>query len=240
MTKWQKVVIPMVLTLVIGGGYLLFVWKQRQNPGVIPQAEQAQPVSQDDLAIVRELPMAHFDDVKDLEGKTVWMRNGYTMAYFPYAAGQVQFAKQAGVVPAAQPMNVKKVIKVAVPEKVDDSIEHGTRQVFAVFEMPGKTGQFATPIGAIQGSEEHYYSNVLFFYDDPHKIYDHWPKDIWAAVDAHQVKPGMSELQTRMAIGQKMHPDGETEGNRTVTYDQDGKHWTVTFVKNRATSVQAS
>jgi hypothetical protein len=106
--------------------------------------------------------------------------------------------------------------------------------------MPGKTGQFATPIGAIQGSEEHYYSNVLFFYDDPHKIYEHWPKDVWAAVDAHQVKAGMSELQTRMAIGQKMHPDGETEGDRTVTYDQDGKHWTVTFVKNRATSVQAS
>jgi hypothetical protein len=240
MKTWQKIVIPMVLTIVIAGGYLLYVWKQRQNPGVIPQAEQAQPVSQDDLAIVRELPMAHFDDAKDLEGKTVWMRNGYTMAYFPYAAGQVQFAKQVGVVPAAQPMDIKKVIKVSVPEKVDDSIEHGTRQVFAVFEMPGKTGQFATPIGAIQGSEEHYYSNVLFFYDDPHKIYEHWPKDVWAAVDAHQVKAGMSELQTRMAIGQKMHPDGETEGDRTVTYDQDGKHWTVTFVKNRATSVQAS
>jgi hypothetical protein len=47
----------------------------------------------------------------------------------------------------------------------------------------------------------------------------------------------MSELQTRMAIGQKMRPDGDKEGDRTVTYDQDGKHWTITYVKNRATTI---
>jgi hypothetical protein len=49
----------------------------------------------------------------------------------------------------------------------------------------------------------------------------------------------MSELQARMAIGQNMHPDGDKEGDRTVTYDQDGKHWTVTFVKNQATTIKS-
>jgi hypothetical protein len=49
----------------------------------------------------------------------------------------------------------------------------------------------------------------------------------------------MSEVETRMAIGQKMHTDGDREGNRTVTYDQDGKHWTVTFIKNRATAIKS-
>jgi hypothetical protein len=47
----------------------------------------------------------------------------------------------------------------------------------------------------------------------------------------------MSEVETRMAIGQKMHPDGDKEGDRTVTYDQDGKKWIITYVKNRATAV---
>jgi hypothetical protein len=235
---WQKIVIPLLITVVIGGAYLLYVWKQRQNPGVIPQAETAQVVSADDLAVVRELPSAHFDDVQDLEGKRVWMRNGYTMPYFAYTAGRVDFTRQIGLVPAAQPMDVKKVIKAAVPAKVDDRIDHGSRQVLAVFEMPGKQGTFATPVGSIDGSEEQYYINLLFYFDDPHTIYSHWPKDVWAAVDAHQVKTGMSELQTRMSIGQKEHPDGQTEGDRTVTYDQDGKHWTVTYAKDRATSVQ--
>jgi len=82
-----------------------------------------------------------------------------------------------------------------------------------------------------------YFTDLLFYYDDPHTIYDHWPKDVWAAVDAHQVKSGMSELETQMSVGSKMHPDGETVGDRTVTYDQDGKQWTVTFVKNRATAI---
>jgi hypothetical protein len=48
----------------------------------------------------------------------------------------------------------------------------------------------------------------------------------------------MSELETRMSIGMKMHPDGQKEGDRTVTYDQDGKHWTITYVKNRATLIK--
>jgi hypothetical protein len=91
----------------------------------------------------------------------------------------------------------------------------------------------------MQGNEEAYYCDLLFFYDDPHVIYAHWPKDVWAAIDAHQLKAGMSELQARMAIGQNMHPDGDKEGDRTVTYDQDGKHWTVTFVKNQATTIKS-
>jgi hypothetical protein len=80
---------------------------------------------------------------------------------------------------------------------------------------------------------------MLFYYDDPHTIYNHWPKDVWAAIDAHQVKPGMSELETRMSIGRNTQAEGDTEGDRTVSYDQAGKHWTVTFVKNRATVIKS-
>jgi hypothetical protein len=238
MKTWQKILIPILLSILIAGGYLFYVWKQRQDPGVVPHADANQPLSQDDLAVVRELTMAHFDDLKDLEGKRVWMKNGYTMPYFPSTGGQVEFAKRVGLIPPAQPLDVKKIIKAPVPATVDDSLQHGTHQVFAVFEIPGTPGTFATPIGAIQGSEEHIFANLLFYYDDPHTIYDHWPKDVWTAVDAHQVKPGMSELETRMSIGMKAQPDGEKEGDRTVTYDLDGKHWTITYVKNRATEIK--
>jgi outer membrane biogenesis lipoprotein LolB len=49
----------------------------------------------------------------------------------------------------------------------------------------------------------------------------------------------MSELEARMAIGQKMHTIGETEGDRTVTYDQNGKQWKVTYVNNKATEIKS-
>jgi hypothetical protein len=107
-----------------------------------------------------------------------------------------------------------------------------------VFSLPGSTDLDATPIGVIQGSTEAYYCDTLFYYDNPHIIYDNWPKDVWAAIDAHQVKAGMSELETRMAIGQKMQTDGGAEGNRTVTYDQAGRKWTVTFLHNHATTIE--
>ena len=102
-------------------------------------------------------------------------------------------------------------------------MSHGTRQVFAIFALPGSPDFYATVIGAMDGSQEQYFCDVLFYYDDPHTIYDNWPKNVWTAIDAHQVIPGMSELETRMSIGQNQQVDGSSEGNRTVTYEQAGK-----------------
>jgi hypothetical protein len=107
-----------------------------------------------------------------------------------------------------------------------------------VFTLGDAKEQFATPVGFTQGQEEHYFCDLLFYYDDPHTIYSNWPKDTWAAINAHQVKPGMSELQTRMAIGMKAHPDGQVEGSRTVDYDMNGKHTIVTYRGNHATDIK--
>jgi hypothetical protein len=236
---WQKMVYPTLITLTVGSIYLFSVWKQRQNPGVIRQSEASQTLSQDDLVVMREFFPVHFEDTLRLEGTTVWMKNGYAMPYYPYVGGHVVFAKRVGLIPAAQRMEVKKIIKEAVPAGEDDNISHGSRQAFAVFALPGGTALFATPIGTMEGNQEAYFTDRLFYYDDPHTIYEHWPKDVWAAVDAHEVKPGMSEVETRMSIGRKLETDGDKEGDRTVTYDQNGKHWTVTYVKNRATVIKS-
>jgi hypothetical protein len=236
---WQKVLISAAVTLAIGSAYLFSVWKQRQNPGVIPQDNTRQTLSKDELVVMREFFPMHFEDTLRLEGTAVWMKNGYIMPYYSYSGGQVRFASRAGVIPAAQRLEVKKIVKQAVPAGVDDSMGHGSRQAFAVFALPGSGALYATPIGSMQGNEEAYYCDLLFYYDDPHTIYDYWPRDVWAAVDAHQVEPGMSELETEMAIGRKMHFDGSVVGDRTVSYDQAGKHWAVTFVKNRATAIKS-
>jgi hypothetical protein len=237
MKTWKVILATSLITLAIGGIYLFVVFKQRANPGVIGQSDASQTMSKDDLAVVRSFFPAHFEDTQRLEGTSVWMRNGYTMPYYPYADGHVEFAKRVGLIPAAARLDVKKIVKAALPPKEDDSIEHGSRQAFAVFALPGGTDLFATPIGYMEGEQEAYYTDLLFYYDDPHTIYDHWPKDVWAAIDAHQVQQGMSELETQMSIGQKMHPDGEKEGDRTVVYDQGGKQWTITYAKNRATTI---
>ena len=239
MKTGQKILISILITLTIGGIYLFSVWRHRQNPGVIGQPDSSQTLSQDELVVMRAFFPVHFEDTLRLEGTTVWMKNGYIMPYYPYTGGHVQFAKRVGLIAAAQRLDVKKIVKQAVPAAEDNGIGHGSRQVFAVFALPGGAALYATPIGAIQGNEEAYFCDMLFYYDDPHTIYDHWPKNVWAAIDAHQVKMGMSEVETRMAIGRNLQVDGSKEGDRTVTYDQAGKHWTVTYVGNQATVIKS-
>jgi hypothetical protein len=161
------------------------------------------------------------------------------MAYFPYVGGRIDFAEKVGLLPPITALEIKKIVKAMAPAGVHDGIEPGGMQAFAVFTLAGAKDMFATPIGVMPHGEEGYYTDMLFFYDDPHTIYDYWPKDVWTAINAHQVKPGMSELETRLAIGQKVHVDGDREGDRTVTYDVNGKSWDVTYVKNRATTIKS-
>lgn len=235
---WKKILIPFGITIVIGGIYLLIVFHQRSQPGVVKNQPQQQ-MTADDLAVVRQEFPQHFDDVKDLEGKSVWMKNGYSITYFPYSGGRVEWSKPAGLIPPDQKLEIKKAIKAKVPASVDDGIDHGSQQALVVFTLPDGKDQFAAAVGAMQGEQEQYFDDMLFYYDDPHTIYTNWGKDVWAAIDAHQVKPGFSELQTRMAIGSKaQYDDNEKEGNRTADYDVNGKHIKVTFVHNKATSIQ--
>jgi len=42
-----------------------------------------------------------------------------------------------------------------------------------------------------------------------------------------------------MSIGHNQKVDSSNEGNRTISYDQAGKKWTVTFANNRATVINS-
>jgi hypothetical protein len=181
--NWQKALIVTLVTLTIGGIYLLYVFEHRRNAGVNLQNTQPQTESPDDVAVVRMMFPTSFDDALKLQNTSVWMKNGYTMPYFPYEGGRILFAKPGGVISSAQRLDIKKVIKAAAPAQVDDGISHGTRQVFAVFALPGSTSLYATAIGAMDSGQEEYFSDILFFYDDPHTIYDNWPKNVWAAIE---------------------------------------------------------
>jgi hypothetical protein len=239
MKPWKLIVLSLLITLTIGGVYLFSVWKHRQDPGVISRAAVNSPIDRDELTEVRTLMPADFKDVEKLQGTTVWMKNGYAIPYFSYAAGHIDFAHRVGVLPGAERLKIKKIIKAAAPSDVDDGMSHGSRQAFAIFTLPTGTDLYAMPIGVADESHEAYFVDVLFYYDDPHSIYD-WPPEVWSAVDAHRGVTGMSETAAHLALGRIIHTDGGDKGNRTVTYDQGAKQWTVTFVDDRATQVKAT
>ena len=238
MKLWKVVLVPIALSLLIGGIYVAIVFHNRAKEGVAQKKAEEQHLTADEIAVDRQEFPAHFDDVAELAGKPVWMRNGYSMPYYSYTGGRVNYAKQIGLLPPAQRLDVKKAIKAVAPASVSNRVPHGDRQALIVFTLPGDSSQYAVAVGAMEGQQEQYFDDLLFFYDDPHTIYSHWPKDTWAAIDAHQPKPGMNELQMSLALGSNVTVDSQEKGNRTVNYDVNGKKTSITFSNDKATTIQ--
>lgn len=244
MSNWRMMLLPTLVVLVAAGIYVFVIHEKRKDPGVIAnQAPAEKPLSGDDLAYVKKHYYASFDQAKDLEGSSVWIKAGYALPYYPYSGGTVEFAKRVGVLPAAEKLSISKLVKAAAPAKEDDMVPHGSRQYFIVFTLAGpdaKPGTYAAAVGYSHGSEESVVADQLFYYDDPKTIYSDWPKPVWDAVASHTPTVGMSENQARMAAGIMIDSDSNSVGDRTVTYDEGAKKWTVTFVKNKATAVKAA
>jgi hypothetical protein len=240
---WQKLVLVTLAMALILGARVYFVWKARQDPGVmVKKGEEARPIPQDELAYVKMMLINSFAMAKQLEGTNVWVKAGYSLPYYPYSGGAVEFAKRVGELPAAEKLSISKIVKAVAPAKEENRVPHGSRQYFAVFTIAGpdaEPGTFAAPIGYVEGENETFFTDQLFYYDDPKTIYDHWPKPVWDAVAKHTPTVGMTENQARMAAGILMESDSTEIGNRTVTYDAGPKKWTVTFQKGVATAVKA-
>jgi hypothetical protein len=252
MKTWQKILIPTSISLLIAGVYLFIVFMGRRDAAnAVPKQEAAKPLTDDELAFVKKYLFATFDQAKQMEGTNIWVKAGYTLPYFAYAGGTVEFAKKVGVLPPAEKLAVSKVVKAAAPANVEDRVPHGTRQYFVVFAMAGpaagkdaksdaKPGMYAAPFGYVQGDQEAIWADNLFYYDDPKTIYSAWPKPVWDGIAAHTPAVGMTENQVAMAAGMNIETDGGNPGDRVVTYHAGPKTWTVTFAKGKATVVKAS
>ena len=94
------------------------------------------------------------------------------------------------------------------------------------------------PVGYREKGQYTFYTDEIFFYDDPHVLYKHWGPEIWKAVDSHTVIMGMNERQVELSLGQVSKSGSKDYGNRTVEFANMGKPMAVTFVKNHATSIR--
>jgi hypothetical protein len=87
------------------------------------------------------------------------------------------------------------------------------------------------------GGDYKIYSDEIFFYQDPKELYKHWPADVWSAIDNHQVKPGMNELQADFAIGMG-RPESSGDSDKVVNYPNGGKPLTVIYRNGKAVEVK--
>ena len=233
----KRIQIALALAIVVAGvraGYILY---QRHEDYVAAQKQQqaknAGYSNADYYVTPKKLYPYDLKSAKQLTQQPVWAKEGYRYTYYPYDAARkrTDFGREAGLLLPIEKLEIKDVL-------ADIPVGAGNRrQVMAVFKKEGKS--YAVPIGF--GSEGQYkiYSDEMFYVEDPHDLYKHWPADVWQAIERHEVKPGMDELQADFAVGMGVPDAGSSENEKTVRYPNGGKALVVSYRDGKAAEIKA-
>jgi hypothetical protein len=250
MTSAQKIAAATLLVgLVAIAGEVLYIHHERTaawtpaTPAGESAAESASAIDPDDLVFLKKQRPSSLADVKQLTGATLWVSAGGQMEYYPYNSHHIDFSKPAGTLLGAEPLIIQDAFEQVAPKQTQYRIPAGDKQVFLAFTMPRSPApaqQYAVPVGYKEAGDYTFSTDEIFFYDDPHQLYNFWDSAIWSDIDQHKVVPGMSENQVMMSIGQVMKPSSDNTGDRTVFYDNDGHPVTITFVHNKAVTIKPS
>lgn len=229
----QKIHIVLILAIVIAGIRLAWILYERHEAGVIPEKRETQPLNPDYYVTPKKLYPYDLKSAKQLTRQPVWVKVGYAYPFFAYNSSthRADLSHEDGKLGPLQRLEIKDVVTGTSPH------DPGERQVLAIFNEGGKT--YATPIGTDRGGDFKFFSDDMFFIEDPHQLYKHWPADTWQAIDQHQVKPGMNELQTDFAIGIGLLGSGSDSIDRTLNYPNGGNPLTITFHDGKAAGIHA-
>ena len=247
MTKGLRIALAVSAAFVVAiGAELLWIHHRNAVDENAPAAQKnayEEPALTDDQAVFlrKERPDSIADE-KKLIGTTIWVSAGGQMDYYKDTGKHVDYGKPVGVLLGAEPLVIRDVFEEKAPANTRATfrIAPGQRQVLLAFTMPNSSDPkqlYAGPVGNFDEGIYNFFTDEIFFYDDPHVLYKHWGPQMWAHIDKHEAVPGMSENQAMMALGQTINPHGDTIGDRSVTFDNNGHPVTIDFEHNRAVKI---
>ncbi|MFZ0307080.1 MAG: hypothetical protein WAL89_02815 [Candidatus Sulfotelmatobacter sp.] len=231
----QRIQIALALAVVVAGvraGYILYE-RHEDNLAAQKQAEAKKiGYSNADYYVVpKKLYPFDLKSAKQLTEQPVWVKEGYRYTYYRFVpvVKSVDFSHEAGLLGPIERLEIKDVMAVAAPG--------GRKQVVATFEKDGHS--YAVPIGFENDGQYKIYSDEMFYVEDPHELYKHWPAEVWQAVGQHEVKPGMNELQADFAVGMGTLDAGSSSAERTLHYANGGKPLVVIYRDGKAAEIKA-
>lgn len=231
----KKIQIALALALVIAAGRAGYIVYQRHEDYVAEQkrqeARRAGYSNADYYVTPKKLHPYDLESARQLTQQPVWVKEGYRYTYYRYVpvVKSVDFKHDAGLLGPIERLQIKDVLAVAAPG--------GRKQLVATFDKDEHS--FAVPIGFESDGQYKIYSDEMFYIEDPHELYKHWPEDVWQAVAQHEVKPGMNELQADFAVGMGVPDAGASSEAKTVHYPNGGKPLVVTYQDGKAEGIKA-
>ena len=232
--KIQLALVAAMLVAAIRAGYIFYQrYEDRVAAEKQKQARNLGYSNPDYYVTPKKLYAYDLKTAKQITQRPVWVKEGYRYAYYPYDASRrhVDFDHEAGTLLPLEQLTIKDVL-TATPKGLSQR-----KQVMAVFEKEGKS--YAVPVGVEGEGEYKIYADELFFYEDPRDLYKHWPADVWQAVDKHEVKPGMNEMQADFAIGMGVPDAGDSSYSKTVRYPNGGKPLVIVYHDGKAAEIKA-
>ncbi len=231
----KKIQLALAVAIVIAGARAGYIIYERHEDYLAElkkiQAKNLGYANPDYYVTPKKLHPYDLNSARELTQQPVWVKEGYRYTYYRYVpvVKKVDFSHEEGTLGPLERLDIKDAIAVAAPG--------GRKQVVALFEKDGHS--YAVPIGFESDGQYKIYSDEMFYIEDPHELYKHWPADVWQAVEQHQVKPGMNELQADFAVGMGIPDPGATTEEKTVRYPNGGKPLVVTYRDGKVAEIRA-
>lgn len=224
----------LLIAALVAGLRVAYIFYQRHEEN-LREANKPQPppLAADDYVTPKKIYAYDLKSARQqLSQQSEWVKVGYSITYYPYSVEQhrADFAHEAGLLLPLEHLQIKDAVAETPPKS------SGQKQLMAVFLKDGKA--YAFSIGALQDDDYHFVANEMLFFEDPHELYKHWPPDVWDAIDKHQIKPGMSELQADFAIGLGMLEGGGDDNFKTMNYPNGGNPLIITYQNGKATEIK--
>lgn len=209
---------------------LLFVMRNRHEKPIVMGRQQtaAAPLNREAYVVPKKLYIGSLKSAQQLTKQPVWVKEGYRYTVYPFSHGAADFKRPAGMLLPIQKIQIKDIATGAAPGS--------PKQVLAVFDQDGK--EYAVPIGTESAGDAQIYADEMFFYEDPHELYNFWPADVWDAINKHEVEKGMNEYQVAFAVGMGTPESGGDASQKTVHYPNGGKPLVVMYQNGKAVNVK--
>ncbi len=229
----SKIQLVLIVLMVIAAARAGWIYYERRQEAAMPAKKVAPPLNPDFYVTPKKVYAYDLKTAKqELTRQPAWVKVGYYYSYYPFDAAtrRADLTHDSGKLLPLEKLDIKDVVLQASPGKP------GEREILAVFQKDGK--DYAAGVGREKSGGFKFYCNEMLFFEDPRQLYKHWPADVWQAIDQHQVKPGMNELQADFAIGIGLMEQGGDETDKTLEYPNGGKPLSVSYHSGKAIVVK--
>jgi hypothetical protein len=234
----SRIQISLVILLLLAGARIAYIFHERSASAPVYKPEnEGRALTSDEYVVPKKVYAHDLPSAKGLEGNDAWVKQGYGNIVYPVVNDLYSLDRGAALLKPIEKLSIRKVVFNDPPRSW--GAPEGERELMAICQrVDGSQSLVAVRIGSLSTKDRlSLIANDVFYFQDPHQLYRHWPADIWKAIDAHQAKPGMNELQVNFALGVPQSASGGDYGDRTLVYSNGGSPISVSFSNNKATEI---